>query len=108
MPARAGHRDWHCASMGLGTEDAARCRRTRDRRRLLFPLEGSRMKVERRCRLPLYAFVVFVALMSAAPAEAHLNTTGMGPLYDGLVHFFLSPEDIIPVLALALLTGLRG
>ena len=66
------------------------------------------MKVERRSRLPLHAFVVFVALMSAAPAEAHLNTTGMGPLYDGLVHFFLSPEDIIPVLALALLTGLRG
>ena len=59
-------------------------------------------------RLPLYAFVVFVVLMGASPADAHLNTTGMGPLYDGLMHFFLSPEDIIPVLALALLAGLRG
>jgi hydrogenase/urease accessory protein HupE len=46
--------------------------------------------------------------MYAAPAEAHLNTTGMGPLYDGLMHFFTSPEDLVPVLALALLAGLRG
>jgi hydrogenase/urease accessory protein HupE len=59
-------------------------------------------------RLPLYAFVVFVALMYAAPAEAHLNTTGMGPIYDGLMHFLMSPEDFVPVLALALLAGLRG
>jgi len=58
--------------------------------------------------LPLYAFVVFVLLMAALPAEAHLNTTGMGPIYDGLMHFLLSPEDFVPVLALALLAGLRG
>lgn len=59
-------------------------------------------------RLPLYAFVVFAFAMWAAPAEAHLNTTGMGPIYDGLMHFLMSPEDFIPVLALALLAGLRG
>ena len=41
-------------------------------------------------------------------AEAHLNSTGMGPIYDGVMHFLTSPEDFIPVLALALLTGLRG
>ena len=59
-------------------------------------------------RLPLYAFVVFTLVMYALPAEAHLNSTGMGPLYDGLMHFLLSPEDIVPVFALALLSGLRG
>ena len=59
-------------------------------------------------RLPLYAFVVFTFVMCALPAEAHLNTTGMGPFYDGLMHFLMSPEDIVPVLALALLAGLRG
>jgi hydrogenase/urease accessory protein HupE len=32
----------------------------------------------------------------------------MGPVYDGMLHFILSPEDLIPVLALALLAGLRG
>ena len=59
-------------------------------------------------RLPLYAFVVFAFVMCALPAEAHLNSTGMGPFYDGLMHFLMSPEDIVPVLALALLAGLRG
>ncbi len=66
------------------------------------------MKSTRQSRLPLYAFVVFASLMYALPAEAHLNSTGMGPFYDGLMHFLMSPEDIIPVLALALLAGLHG
>jgi urease accessory protein len=59
-------------------------------------------------RLPLVFFVFFVVAMAATPAEAHLNSTGLGPIYDGLMHFLMSPEDIIPVLALALLSGLRG
>ena len=32
----------------------------------------------------------------------------MGPIYDGLMHFLMSPEDLVPALALALLAGLRG
>ena len=59
-------------------------------------------------RLPLYAFVVLAFVMCALPADAHLNSTGMGPFYDGLMHFLMSPDDIVPVLALALLAGLRG
>lgn len=43
-----------------------------------------------------------------AAAQAHLTGTGLGPFYDGVTHFFLSPEEIIPVLALALFAGLRG
>lgn len=43
-----------------------------------------------------------------ANAEAHLVTSGMGPLYDGISHFALSPEDFLPVLALAFFAGLRG
>jgi urease accessory protein len=61
-----------------------------------------------RARVPLAFFVFFVFAMEATPAEAHLNSTGMGPIYDGMMHFLLSPEDIVPVLALALLAGLRG
>jgi urease accessory protein len=53
-----------------------------------------------------------VALLGIAlgcgPADAHLNATGMGPIYDGLMHFLTSPEDLVPALALALLAGLRG
>ena len=52
--------------------------------------------------------VVLTLALSSAPAEAHLNSTGMGPVYDGVMHFLMSPEDLVPALALALLAGLRG
>src|SRR5262245_39432084 len=42
------------------------------------------------------------------PAQAHLVTTGLGPIYDGISHLVLTPEDLVPVVALALLVGLRG
>jgi hydrogenase/urease accessory protein HupE len=35
-------------------------------------------------------------------------TTGLGPVYDGISHFALSPEDLIPTAALALLAGQCG
>ena len=47
-------------------------------------------------------------LFSPARADAHLVTTGLGPVYDGIGHFFLSPGDALAALALALLAGLRG
>jgi hydrogenase/urease accessory protein HupE len=40
--------------------------------------------------------------------QAHLVTTGLGPVYDGIGHFMLSPDDLLPALALALYAGLRG
>ncbi len=55
-----------------------------------------------------YALVAFAAAMCPVPAHAHLNSTGMGPIYDGVMHLLTSPEDLVPVLALALFTGLRG
>ncbi len=56
-------------------------------------------------RLLLAALLVAGAPL---PAQAHLVTTGAGPFYDGAAHFFLSFEELLPVLALALLAGLRG
>jgi len=57
----------------------------------------------------LVAVIGGLALASCpSRAEAHLVTTGLGPLYDGLLHFALTPEDLVPALALALLAGLRG
>jgi hydrogenase/urease accessory protein HupE len=41
-------------------------------------------------------------------AQAHLVTTGLGPFYDGISHFALTPEDVLPVLGIALLAGLSG
>jgi hydrogenase/urease accessory protein HupE len=48
------------------------------------------------------------ALLRPSDAAAHLVTTGMGPVYDGIGHLLLTPEDLVPVLALALFAGLRG
>jgi hydrogenase/urease accessory protein HupE len=41
-------------------------------------------------------------------AHAHLMNTGLGPFYDGLTHLFVTPEDLLPVIALALFAGLCG
>lgn len=55
--------------------------------------------------LPVVA-VAFLAF--PARAEAHLVTTGLGPVFDGIGHLFLTLEDLLPVAALALFAGLRG
>jgi urease accessory protein len=58
--------------------------------------------VKRRC-LWLVSFLLWPGIV-----HAHLVTTGMGPVYDGIGHFVLTAEDWVPVLALALFAGLRG
>ena len=47
-------------------------------------------------------------LVQPATAHAHLVNTGLGPFYDGVSHFGLTPEDFLPALALAFLAGQRG
>jgi len=61
----------------------------------------------------IYKRIIFAAACAIifscpARADAHLVTTGLGPVYDGIGHFFLSPGDALSALALALLAGLRG
>lgn len=51
---------------------------------------------------------VSIALFKPLEAAAHLVTTGMGPVYDGIGHLLLTPEDLVPALAMALYAGLRG
>jgi len=55
----------------------------------------------------LLAMVLAFSLIPAT-AHAHLMNTGFGPFYDGLTHLFVTPEDLLPVVALTLLGGLRG
>lgn len=59
-------------------------------------------------RRRLAAFACVAVLLDATRAEAHLVTTGLGPVYDGIGHLLLSPEDLVPIVALALFAGLRG
>ena len=49
-----------------------------------------------------------ILLLRAAPAYAHLVTTGLGPVYDGISHLAMTPEDLVPTLAVGLLAGLGG
>ncbi len=53
-------------------------------------------------------FAGLLLASSSCDAEAHMITTGLGPIYDGVAHFALTPEDSIPVAGLAVLAGLRG
>lgn len=52
--------------------------------------------------------VVGALLLAPATARAHLVHTGLGPFYDGVSHFALTMEDLLPALALAFLAGQRG
>jgi len=62
-----------------------------------------------RALLPMVAGPLLVASLAApGVAEAHLLATGLGPFYDGISHFGFSPQDILPVVTLALFVGLRG
>ena len=40
--------------------------------------------------------------------HAHLVSTGLGPMFDGVGHVVVTPQDLLPVIALALLAGLGG
>jgi hydrogenase/urease accessory protein HupE len=51
---------------------------------------------------------VLACTLVPSRAEAHLVTTGLGPIYDGISHVFLSPDDLVPIVAIALLAGLNG
>jgi hydrogenase/urease accessory protein HupE len=64
---------------------------------------GSRFKV-----LPAVLGGAAGLLLWPAHAEAHLVTTGLGPVYDGISHVLTSPDDLVPVLAMSLLAGLNG
>lgn len=47
-------------------------------------------------------------VLEPSVATAHLVTTGMGPVYDGIGHLLLTPEDLLPALAVALYAGMLG
>lgn len=63
----------------------------------------------RRLRVSLAGVAACGGLLALpTTAKAHLVTSGAGPFYDGVAHFFVSPEDVLVVVALALFGGLSG
>jgi hypothetical protein len=61
-----------------------------------------------RAHSPPQRALALAAACAPLPAAAHLPTSGLGPAYDGVLHLLLSPEDLIPLIALALLCAQRG
>jgi len=61
-------------------------------------------------RRALYLGFLCASFLLLCPfrAAAHLPSVGLGPVYDGIFHFLLSAEDLIPVIGLSLLSGQRG
>ncbi|HEY7002453.1 MAG TPA: HupE/UreJ family protein [Candidatus Udaeobacter sp.] len=53
-------------------------------------------------------WLTLLLMMGVPSAHAHLMNTGLGPFYDGLTHLVVTPEDLLPVIALALFAGLCG
>jgi hydrogenase/urease accessory protein HupE len=49
-----------------------------------------------------------VAVLWPSTAEAHLVTTGLGPVYDGISHVLMSPDDLLPIVIIGFLAGLNG
>ena len=66
------------------------------------------MTCAHRHRRAITVAVALLSLLLPVRAEAHLPSIGLGPVYDGIFHLLLSPEDLIPIIALALLAGQRG
>lgn len=71
---------------------------------------GPRMTSQRSAWMRVRALWLAVPalMLSGVSVEAHLVTTGLGPVYDGISHFLVSPEDLVPALAMALLAGQCG
>ena len=52
--------------------------------------------------------VGLVGILWPAVAEAHLVTSGLGPIYDGIAHVLVSPEDLVPIVAMGFAAGMNG
>ena len=53
-------------------------------------------------------WMVFVSTWVPAPADAHLMTTGLGPVYDGMMHVLVSPHDLLALAMVAVLGAMNG
>jgi hydrogenase/urease accessory protein HupE len=56
----------------------------------------------------LFLALFFALVISPKIAQAHLVTSGAGPFFDGVAHFFVSLDDLLVVVAFSLLSGLLG
>jgi urease accessory protein len=61
-----------------------------------------------RSQLRWMAGALLVWASCTGQARAHLVNSGFGPFYDGIAHVFVTPEDLLAIVAISLLAGLEG
>jgi hypothetical protein len=119
LSAWTGDRHRPDSSLANGSVPVARRRRLHCDGWHLFSVESNRMSAgmhaaikKRSRRLPAMIhsryWCLSVIFFWPGCANAHLVNTGFGPFYDGILHPAVSPDDLLSVLALALLAGLGG
>src|SRR5687768_17227229 len=96
--------------MATGKSHASIVGISRGNRWITIPLESAPVNGLGSWRYGPWSLIsgLLISLLLATSANAHLVNTGLGPFYDGVSHVLLSPEDLIPVIAMALLAGLNG
>src|SRR5262249_940649 len=108
FPAYGWHYDRSASSLVMGERVTAAGRIGRQLCRGLVHMERRMTASRGKRRFRILWLSVFALVLSGSPGEAHLITTGLGPIYDGISHFLTSPEDLVPAFALALLAGQCG
>jgi len=73
---------------------------------MMIPTMRPQLQHHLRTFVRLFAIALLLSIPSSV--HAHLVTTGLGPVYDGIGHFVLSLDDLLPVIAISLLAGMRG
>ena len=58
--------------------------------------------------IPIRSAASVFLLTVPGAAQAHLVNSGLGPFYDGALHLLMSPGDLLGLIAISLLAGLRG
>src|SRR5512139_4281382 len=116
LPACGRHRHRHGLPAAPGAAVPSRGGHGGGSRGCVLPVAGVRLRAACGLRerpratasLRARALPLLAMALECRSAQAHLESTGMGPVYDGVLHFLTSPEDLVPALALAMLAGLRG
>lgn len=58
--------------------------------------------------VPIGCLSLLALCLAPQTAHAHLVQTGFGTFYDGVVHLFITPPDLLVAVGLGLLAGLCG
>src|SRR6185369_9951166 len=108
LPARGRHWPRIDSSLACRQGNAPRCRYGRGACWRVFLVASRCIGAAMRSRMTWMPASLMIWASCPGRASAHLVNSGLGPFYDGVAHLFVTPEDLLVVVAVALLAGLGG